>query len=390
MARAPRGRPSRFAEFDRFLADLPARTGKRARYLHGIGVFRGSRGDTAWIKVRLPKGATFRGQYFKPGKSVEIKVGQLTSYTWEQLLTERNRLQGLADRGEPLEETPPPLFRDYASAWLERASTRLRSYEIVKIHVEKHLIPAFGSRSLDAITPGHINSWQASMLEAQKPATVKRERDTLAMILNEAVRDNLLDENPCTKANRVLGVVSRQTYLSREEIVVLLAAAQTQADWLYDFILWSLHSGMRKGETLNLLWSDVRQFDDGRVLCLIPKSKSDLARQVSCTPTMIEILERQKSRVGAEETKVFPIAKMTLRRKWEKARSAAGLSHVTIHDLRRTHSTLAAAAGVDLRTLAGRIGHADLTMLQRTYAALDATAEKDAATRIEAALKADG
>tara|TARA_E500000318_G_scaffold45371_3_gene42864 strand:- start:14370 stop:15467 length:1098 start_codon:yes stop_codon:yes gene_type:complete len=363
--------------------------GKRPKYIHGIGVFRGSRGDTAWVKVRLPRGGTFRGKSLAPGQSIEIKVGRLSSYRWDQLLTERDRLQGLADRGEPLEETPTPLFRDYASAWLQRASTRLKSYEIVKIHVEKHLIPAFGVRSLNVITPGLINSWQAGMLETQRPATVKRERDTLAMILNEAVRDDLLDENPCAKANRVRGVVSRQTYLSREQIVILLTAAQKQADWLYDFVLWSLHSGMRKGETLSLLSSDVRQFEDGRVLCLIPKSKSDLARQVYCTPTMIDVLERQKGRVRAEETRVFPIAKMTLRRKWEKARSAAGLSHVTIHDLRRTHSTLAAAAGVDLRTLAGRIGHADLTMLQRTYAALDATAEKDAATRIEAALSTE-
>jgi integrase len=40
---------------------------------------------------------------------------------------------------------------------------------------------------------------------------------------------------------------------------------------------------------------------------------------------------------------------MTLRRKWEKARKTAGLEDVTLHDLRRTHGTLAAAAGVDVR-----------------------------------------
>jgi integrase len=43
---------------------------------------------------------------------------------------------------------------------------------------------------------------------------------------------------------------------------------------------------------------------------------------------------------------------------------------VTIHDLRRTHSTRAAISGVDLRTLAARIGHSDLTMLQKHYAAV--------------------
>ena len=41
-----------------------------------------------------------------------------------------------------------------------------------------------------------------------------------------------------------------------------------------------------------------------------------------------------------------------------------------IHDLRRTHSTHSAAAGVDLRTLADRIGHSDMTMLHKHYAAV--------------------
>jgi integrase len=91
------------------------------------------------------------------------------------------------------------------------------------------------------------------------------------------------------------------------------------------------------------------------------------------------VLERQKKRKVKGDNRVFPISAMTLRRKWEKARKSAGLEDVTMHDLRRTHGTHAAAAGVDLRTLAGRIGHTDLTMLQKHYAALVGTADEQAA-----------
>jgi integrase len=76
---------------------------------------------------------------------------------------------------------------------------------------------------------------------------------------------------------------------------------------------------------------------------------------------------------------------MTLRRRWEEARIAAGLKDVTLHDLRRTHGTHSAAAGVDLRTLADRIGHADLTMLQKHYAAVVGTAATEAAETFQAA-----
>ena len=94
-------------------------------------------------------------------------------------------------------------------------------------------------------------------------------------------------------------------------------------------------------------------------------------------------MERQKAANEADEKKVFPIKKMTLRRKWEMARKIAGLEDVTFHDLRRTHSTHAAAAGVDLRTLAERIGHSDLTMLQKHYAAFVEGAGVEAAEKIE-------
>jgi integrase len=98
---------------------------------------------------------------------------------------------------------------------------------------------------------------------------------------------------------------------------------------------------------------------------------------------MLEILDRQKERMVEGSLKIFPLTKMTLRRRWEAARKNAGLEDVTIHDLRRTHSTYAAAAGVDLRTLADRIGHTDLTMLQKHYAAIVGSAASEAADTIQ-------
>ncbi len=55
----PRGRPKKYAEFDALVASLPPLMTKRPRYLHGIGVFRGQRGLTAWLKVRITRGGTF-------------------------------------------------------------------------------------------------------------------------------------------------------------------------------------------------------------------------------------------------------------------------------------------------------------------------------------------
>lgn len=383
MARKPRGRPRRYAAYERELLGQAKGASKRPKYVDGIGVFRGAKSDTAWIKVRLPHGGIIKGKVYPRGAAAEIKVGNLASWSWEDLESKRGELQKKADRGEALEEAPAVGFEEWAKDWLRRAERRIKGKETAQLHVNRHLIPAFGRKPLNAITVQDVNAWVGERLAHVKPATAKRELDTLKTIFNDAKRSGLVAENPCNNAERIRGIVPRQRFLSGDELVLLLAEAEKAADWLPDFITWCLHSGMRKSEVLSLEWRDVRPLDENRVLIEVKSSKADKPRFVSCTSTMLEVLERQNGRKREGSDHVFPITRMTLRRRWEKARKGAGLEDVTLHDLRRTHSTHAAAAGVDLKTLAGRIGHADLTMLQKHYAVVVESADRQAAETIE-------
>jgi len=358
---------------------------KRPKYLKGIGVFRGARGDTAWIKIGLPHGATYKGKTYAPYSSLEIKLGNLTSWSWQELEDKHRELQGKADRGEPLEEAPDWLFKDWAQEYLSRAKSRVADYESLDIHVRCHLDPTFGNKALGTITRDDINRWQAQQLTTHAPGTVKRQLNTFKAIINDALHSGLIEKSPLTRLDPIRGIEGRQRYLTNEELLTLLAKAEEAADWLPDFILWQTHSGMRKGETTSLNWDEVMELKDGRVLIQVTKTKSGKNRTVVCTDTMKAILDRQDTRRVKGDERVFPLTKMTLRRRWEKARKDAGLEDVTIHDIRRTHATQAAVAGVDLRTLAGRIGHSDLSMLEKHYAALVGAAADDAAKKIETA-----
>lgn len=375
----PRGRPRRNAEFEQLLKTLPAVMEKRPKYLKGIGVFRGQRGDTVWIKIRLPHGATYKGKSYPSGSSLEIKAGSLASFSWDDLQALHTNYQRRADRGEPLEDAPVPTFEAWARDWLKRGENRLRAYETESIHVNRHLVPFFGGKTLAQITTQDVNRWIARELGERKPSTAKREFNTLRAIFNDAIRAGQTDSNPCTNATRIRGIVGRRRFLQGSEMVELLAKAETVADWLPDYILWAIHSGMRKGEIRALSWPHIRVLDGGRIVVVLPTSKADEPRIVPCTRTMVDVLERQKGRKKPDDDSVFPLTPVTLRRKWEKARDAAGLRDTTIQDLRRTHGTHAAAAGVDLRTLADRIGHTDLTMLQKHYAAVVGAAAVEAA-----------
>ncbi len=370
MPKMVRGRPRRYAAYDKLYADLPKVMTKRPKYIDGVGVFRGQRGDTAWVKIRLPHGITYGGKSYDPGASLEIKLGNLSSFTWAQLEAKRVELQGKADREEPFETLRPPTFAEWTEDWLGRARNRAKAYETLEIHVRRHLLPSLGRKSLAQITVQDVNRWITRQLAEKKPGTVKRQLNTLRAILNDAIRAGHIEQNPCRHADRIRSVVGRQRFLDGNEVIRLLAFAETVVDWLPDFILWAIHSGMRKGEIRALRWQDIRPLENGRVVILIPTSKTNEPRMISSTRTMIEVLDRQRGRRIDGDERVFPVSNMILRRYWEQARKLADLSDVTLHDLRRTHGTHAAAAGVGLRTLADRIGHTDLTMLQKHYAAV--------------------
>jgi integrase len=382
-----RGRPSRYAEFEALVAGLPDVMEKRPKYLRGTGVFRGSRETTAWLKIRLPNGGTLRGKSYPPDASVEVKVGNLASWSWERLLDKRRELQGRADRGEPLEDAPDVAFGQFAEEWLTRAENRARAISTERIAVRKHLTPCFGKLGLQQLSTREVNRWIATRLQVSKPSTVQREFNTLRAILNDAVRSGLIEKSPCRNADPIRGAAARQRFLTIEELVGLLAMAEKEAEWLPDFILWAVHSVMRKGEVEALVWSDIRDLGPDRLIVQIRNSKSGQPRTITSTRTMRDIVERQKGRRIHGDERLFAVSKMTLRRRWEAARRRAGLGDVTIHDLRRTHSTHAAISGVDLRTLAARIGHTDLTMLQKHYAAVVGSANEEAAQKIERAFQ---
>ncbi len=388
MTVKPRGRKKKYAEYDDLLASLPKVMTKRPKYIRGIGVFRGSTGETAWVKINLRHGGEYKGKSYKPGHSLEIKLGSLSSWSWEQLDQKHQELQGKADRAEPLEDAPQLSFKAWVTRYLSNSKDRLRSYETIRHHIEKQFLPRFGSRIISDITTRAVNDWSVERLKSAKPATVKRELATLKVCLNAAIKEGFLEKNPCEASNAIRGVIGRQRFLSPDEMLKLLEVAENTEPWMADLILWYLHSGMRKSEALGLLWSDIRELPGDKVVVELRQTKADKSRHVPCTKTMVEILGRQKGRKKDGDQRLFPYPNITIRRRWDKIRDASGLDDIVMHDLRRTSATMAVVAGVDMRTLQGRLGHSDLSMLQKHYAALVGSAQDEAAEKIEAILAA--
>jgi len=277
-----------------------------------------------------------------------------------------------------------PTFSEHAADWLEKKKATAKGFGVLKGHVGKHLNPTFGKKALDQVTVADVNRWIAKQSETAKPATVKRQLGTFNAIVNDAINSGLIEENPTRKADKIKGIEARQRFVTEEEWQIILDTAdrieadneekkdktpQQKRGWLRHYVMWAYQSGMRRSEILNLTWQNVRQIDEGYVVIEVLNSKNDKSRTVTCTQEMRAILNhlRELDR-EAEDHRLFPVSLTTVKRTLTKLWKATGLADVRLHDLRRSHATLLVQKGVDVRTVAGRLGHTGTGMLAQHYA----------------------
>lgn len=382
--RRPVGRRGRYADFEDLEAGLPEAMTNRPRYIHGIGLFRGARDYTAWVKIRCPHGAVSGGKHIAPGKATEIKLGNRVSFDWAEMIAERDRLQALADKGWPLEEAPVPTFAVYAEDWLARKEATHRAYATTKANVRSSLIPAFGKIPLNAITVGDINSWIGKKSAKVKPSTVKRHFAVFNAIMNDAVRSEKIDRNPAAKADKIRGIEPRQRFITEPEFKTIVATAEKmeaeqeakkeqaphqRRGWLRHFVVWAYNSGMRRSEILALKWSSVRPVNGKPTQIEVIHTKTAKPRHVTCTVEMESILtELAKLEREPGDDRLFPVSMMTVRRSLSRLWEKSGLPDVKLHDLRRTHATILMEQNIDPKAIAGRLGHSSINMIDRHYA----------------------
>src|SRR5207302_10835129 len=65
-----------------------------------------------------------------------------------------------------------------------------------------------------------------------------------------------------------------------------------------------------------------------------------------------------------------------------RVRESVGLEHLDLHHLRHFTATQLAASGIDVRTIAGRLGHANPAITLRVYSHFLEVADREAASRM--------
>jgi integrase len=270
-----------------------------------------------------------------------------------------------------------------------------------------HIMAALGDRPAAAVTPKEVEQLlQTIAASGVRPRTVNRAREIVCAAFNLGMKSTTysLPTNPALGTDRrrvpAPGVL---LFYSPEEIEALarsVAAGFHRPDVSVggelelfedrrdaEAVRVAAYSGLRLGELLALRWRDVdwtgaaltisRSLSSG----VEGTTKSGHVRRVPMADQAAAALERLSQRVDfvSRDDYVFcnalgrPLDGSALRRRYKRARDAAGLRPLRWHDLRHTFGSLLVAGGVDLVSVKDAMGHSQLGTTSRYLHARPAT-----------------
>lgn len=250
------------------------------------------------------------------------------------------------------------------------------------LHYRRHLDRAFEHQHLDTITPGEVRTWFACMTTEVGPAAANRTFELLRAMFNKAEEWGTLPEgtSPC-HGIRLNKLGKHECLLSDDELArfgAALVSEERRAPVAVAAIRLIALTGCRKSEICNLTWSEVR----GRRLLL---------HDAKTGPRTVWLGEEARALLGGltrdpANDLVFSgdrhqLSMKGLNRCFWRAREAAGLSQVRLHDLRHSFASRAASMSETLPMIAKLLGHTDIKMTAR-YAHLDDASVIGACNRI--------
>ena len=189
--------------------------------------------------------------------------------------------------------------------------------------------------------------------------------------------------------------------LPQEKIGMYLAEAERRG-LLAAFYL-ELTTGLRRGELLALLWTDLNAEDrtisiikqvnriKGELVISPPKTQNSVRTLVIPQQAVDLLIEEHKKHPG--NAYMFPSPKTgtmydpdAFRRTHDKILKAIGAEHVRFHDMRHLFATLSLKNGVDVKTLSGALGHYSAGFTLNTYTHATTQMKQDAADTIGAVI----
>lgn len=297
-----------------------------------------------------------------------------------------------------------PLLRDWLDRWLEEiVAPRLRPSTLATYRsvVEAGIKPSIGGIRIGKLQPRHfrmleeyiVKGDEAAGRRPRSSATAGSAWRTLHKALDDAVKEGLIDSNPCDKSEAPRVAYKERKILSPAQAGALI---RSESDVMWH-LMWRLmlETGMRQAERFALQPSEIIVVDG--VICinvewqlkvyphvtkledipsdlnarhvtgkywLVPPKTNRGRRTIPLPKSLASELTRYMEQHPLSNDLVFsqkdgsPLNRMVETRAWKKALKVAGLPQDYVpHSARHTAATALAQLGMSDKVREGVMGH---------------------------------
>ena len=274
--------------------------------------------------------------------------------------------------------------QEWTEHWLKNYTTGLKPATVARYR--QHLARinrAIGSDMIRGLTSDRLqrlySDWCRDGLSVQ---TANGAMGTLKTVITDAEKAGRVATNAAASVKLSSPTKSKAISLTPQQLYGLMSGL-SEGEWgdsaeakhLHLIALTAAHTGLRRGEIVNLKWENVN-LTDGKLE--VVSSKTDAGeRTVDIGGELVTALSMHRVSLAMVNTglvafgaPVFPgVDGERLSRKFGTTARRLGMPKgCTLHWLRHTHATTLLNAAIPLTVIAERLGHADASVTLRTYA----------------------
>jgi integrase len=319
-----------------------------------------------------------------------------------------------AIRGGVFSEPSKVTFGEYLiERWLptKQMGVRPSTFASYRGLVERHVMPALGHVQIQQLSPDRLDRFYADLVgQGYATKTVRNIHVLVHRALTDAVRKNLVPRNVADAADPPkLNRADREemkTWTPEQLREFFAGVAEHRLATAY---VLAATTGMRRGEVLGVRWKDIN-FETRRlhvqqtvlnveyeIVIGRPKTRRG-ERKVALDDTTVALLKRHRA-AQREERRLIgrgyedsglvfaredgrPVHPDYFSQTFDRTVKRLRLPKIRLHDLRHTHATLGLAAGVPVKVISDRLGHATSSFTQDVYMHAIPAVEEEAADQI--------
>jgi integrase len=256
-----------------------------------------------------------------------------------------------------------------------------RTFKNKKYLINTHILPYFGNKPMNSITPSDIIQWQNEIrAKGFKPTYLRMIQNNLTALFTHASRIYNLANNPCKKVKKMgKSDADKLDFWTKDEYDEFIGSIEVGSRYyvLFEVLFWT---GARSGEVLALTKSDIDlkhnrisisktyYRTDRRDIITAPKTEQSI-RVIDIPEFLTEELETYMNKLYElpDDERIFPIVEEAVQHKLKRQCEKTGVKKIRVHDIRHSHVAFLIHQGVQPLVIKERLGHKDIKITMNTY-----------------------